>query len=135
MVNHYQNKQEGFLGWLVAQPTKHRMTFSELTVEELEEFGVAMERLEKALKSAYDTMFPDDPVEVVYLVRLGESTLARPAEWHVHCHMLPRTVSMKRKCEGWEIQKCSERGIKPEPSRSEMEELMTRIRHQLAGQN
>jgi diadenosine tetraphosphate (Ap4A) HIT family hydrolase len=135
MVNHYQNMQEGFLGWLVAQPVNHRMTFSDLTTGELEEFGVAMERLEKALTRAYDTMFPDDPVEIVYLVRLGESTLARPAEWHVHCHMLPRTASMRKKCEGWEIQKCRERGVKPEPSRLEIEELMTGIRLHLADQN
>ena len=131
MVNHYQNKEEGFLGWLVAQPVEHRMTFSDLTKIELEEFGVSMQRLERALKRAYDSMFPNDIVEIVYLVRLGESTLATPAEWHVHLHVLPRTFSMRKKCDGWDIHKCRERGIRPEPSKPEIEALMTRIRQYL----
>ncbi len=135
MVNHYQDTQERFLGWLVMQPTKHRMTSSEMTKEELEEFGVVAERLEDALKRSYDAMSPDDRVEIVYMVRLGESTLATPADWHLHCHLLARTASMKQKCEGWDIQKCRERGVKPPPSRLEIEELMTRIRGELKNLN
>jgi diadenosine tetraphosphate (Ap4A) HIT family hydrolase len=129
MVNHYQNKEEGFLGWLVAQPLKHRMTFSEMSREELEEFGIVMERLEKALRDSYNAMYPTDPIEIVYLTRLGESTLVKPAEWHVHVHMLPRTASMRGKSEGWEIWKCRERRVKPPPSEAEIEQLMTKIRH------
>lgn len=93
MVNHYQNKDESFLGWLVSQPIKHRMTFSEMSIQELEEFGVSMERLEKALRSAYNRMYTQDPIEIVYLTRLGKSTLPRPTEWHVRVHMVPRTMS------------------------------------------
>ena len=66
------------------QPIEHRMTSSEMTNEELEEFGVASERLETALKAAYDAMHSSDQIEIVYLVRFGESTLARPADWHLH---------------------------------------------------
>ena len=100
MVNHYQDEKERFLGWLVMQPIEHRMTSSEMTSEELQEFGVASERLETALKTAYDAMHSSDQIEIVYLVRLGESTLARPTEWHLHCHMVPRTSSMRKRCEG-----------------------------------
>ncbi len=131
MVNHYQNKEESFLGWLVMQPVEHRMTASEMTRWELEEFGVVAERLEGALKRSLDAMFPDDPVGIVYMVRLGESTLASPAEWHLHCHMVPRTASMKQRSEGWEVWKCRERGVKPAPTGVEIEELMMRIRHRL----
>ncbi len=135
MVNHYQDEKEGFLGWLVIQPIKHRMVSSEMTNEELEEFGVATKRLENALRTAHDAMNPSDQIELVYLVRLGESTLAKPAEWHLHCHMVPRTSSMRKKCEGWDIQKCRERGVKPAPSKREIEELMRGVRRQLDALN
>lgn len=131
MVNHYQNKEETFLGWLVSQPIEHRMTFSEMSTEELEEFGVVMERLEKTLKSAYNTMYPHDPIEIVYLTRMGESTLPRPTEWHVHLHMVPRTISMKGKSEGWEIQKSRERGVRGPPSEADINKLMDKIRRSL----
>ena len=131
MVNHYQDEKERFLGWLVMQPIKHRMVSSEMTNEELREFGVASGRLEAALKTAYDAMHPSDQIEIVYLVRLGESTLARPAEWHLHCHMVPRTSSMRKRCEGWEIQKCRERGVKASPSKGEIEQLMRSIKRQM----
>ncbi len=80
MVNHYQDQNESFLGWLVMQPVEHRMTASEMTRPELEEFGVVSERLETALRRSLDAMVPDDPVGIVYLVRLGESTLATQPE-------------------------------------------------------
>jgi diadenosine tetraphosphate (Ap4A) HIT family hydrolase len=131
MVNHYQNKAESFLGWLVMQPVEHRMRASEMTRRELEEFGVVSERLEDALRLSLDAMFPDDHVGIVYVVRLGESTLATPTEWHLHYHMVPRTVSMKQKSEGWEVWKCRERGVKPAPSSVEIEELMSSMRRQL----
>ncbi len=131
MVNHYQDKDESFLGWLVMQPVEHRMAAREMTRLELEEFGVVSERLEGALRWSLDAMFPDDPVRIVYMARLGESTLAIPAEWHLHCHMVPRTASMKQRSEGWEVWKCRERGVKPAPTRVEIEELMTSIRRLL----
>ncbi len=131
MVNHYRDKKERFLGWLVVQPIKHRMVSSEMTNEELEEFGIVTARLENALKTAFDAMHPTDRVEIVYLVRLGESTLARPALLHLHYHMVPRTSSMKQRCEGWEIQKCRERDVKVAPSRTEIEELMKGISRHL----
>ncbi len=131
MVNHYQNKEESFLGWLVMQPVEHRMTSSEMTMRELEEFGVVSERLEGALRRSLDAMVSDDPVGIVYLVRLGESTLATPTEWHLHWHMVPRTASMKQRSEGWEVWKSRERGVKPAPTGVEIEELMMSIRRRL----
>jgi len=131
MVNHYQDEKEAFLGWLVMQPIKHRMAFSELTADESQEFGVAANRLENALKMAHDALRPTDLIEIVYLVRLGESTLAEPAEWHLHCHMVPRTFSMRKRCEGWDIQRCRERGVRPAPSKGDIEELMRGIKRQV----
>ena len=129
MVNHYSNQKERFLGWLVVQPNQHRTRMSELTVEELREFGIIAQRIEDALVTTYNASHVDDMIEIVYLVRLGESTLGERAEWHLHWHLVPRTSSVKHKCEGWDILKCRERGLKPAPSRSEIEELMNRLRH------
>ncbi len=131
MVNHYSNQKERFLGWLVVQPIQHRMRMSELTTDELKEFGLIAQRLEDALVTTYNASHVDDKIEIVYLVRLGESTLVRRAEWHLHWHLVPRTSSMKRKCEGWEIVKCRERGLKPTPSRLEIEEQMNLLRRAL----
>jgi diadenosine tetraphosphate (Ap4A) HIT family hydrolase len=132
MVNHYSNQKERFLGWLVVQPIQHRMRMSEMTVEELKEFGIMAQRLEDALVTTYNASHAHDKIEIVYLVRLGESTLGEgAAEWHLHWHLVPRTFSMKRKCEGWDIVKSRERGLKPAPSRSEIEELMNRLRYAL----
>jgi diadenosine tetraphosphate (Ap4A) HIT family hydrolase len=131
MVNHYSNHEERFLGWLVVQPNHHRMRMSELTVEELKEFGIMVQRIEDALVTTYNASHLDDMIEIVYLVRLGESTLGERAEWHLHWHLVPRTSSMKHKCEGWEIVKCRERGVKLAPPRSEIEDLMNRLRHAL----
>jgi diadenosine tetraphosphate (Ap4A) HIT family hydrolase len=100
MVNHYSNQSERFLGWLVVQPIQHRMRMSELTVGELKEFGIMAQRLEDTLFTTYNALYVDDKIEIVYLVRLGESTLGERAEWHLHWHLVPRTSSMKQKCEG-----------------------------------
>jgi len=101
---------------------------SEVTVGELREFGVTVQRLEDALFTTSNAWYVDDKIEIVYLVRLGESTLGEKAEWHLHWHLVPRTSSMKHKCEGWDIVKSRERSIKPAPSRSEIEEQMNRLR-------
>ncbi len=129
MVNHYSNQRERFLGWLVLQPIQHRMRMSEMTSEESKEFGIMAQRLENALVTTYNASHADDKIEIVYLVRLGESTLGERAEWHLHWHMIPRTFSMKHKCEGWDIVNCRERGLKPAPSRLEVEHQMNRLRH------
>lgn len=131
MVNHYSNQKERFLGWLVIQPIKHRMRMSELTVEELKDFGIMVQRLEDALVTTYNASHVDDRIEIVYLVRLGESTLGEGAEWHLHWHLVPRTSSMKHKCEGWDIVKCRERDLKPAPTALEIEEQMSRLRQAL----
>jgi diadenosine tetraphosphate (Ap4A) HIT family hydrolase len=131
MVNHYSNEKERFLGWLVVQPIQHRMRMSELTLEELKDFGIMAQTLEDALVTTYNASHLEDRIEIVYLVRLGESTLGERAEWHLHWHLVPRTSSMRHKCEGWEIVKCRERGLKPEPSKSEIEEQMKHLRQVL----
>jgi diadenosine tetraphosphate (Ap4A) HIT family hydrolase len=103
----------------------------EMTVEELEEFGIMAQRLEEALVATYNASHADDKIEIVYFVRLGESTLGEGAEWHLHWHMIPRTSSMKHKCEGWDIVKCRERGSRPTSSKAEIEEQMNGLRRVL----
>jgi diadenosine tetraphosphate (Ap4A) HIT family hydrolase len=107
------------------------MHTSELTVEELKEFGIMVQRLENALVTTYNASHVDDKIEIVYLIRLGESTLGARAEWHLHWHLVPRTSSLKGKCEGWDIVKCRERGLKPTPSIVEIEGLMNGLRRGL----
>lgn len=131
MVNHYSDQKERFLGWLVVQPIQHRVRMSEMTIEELKEFGIVAQSLEDALVATYNASHVNDEIEIVYLFRLGESTLREGAKWHLHWHLVPRTSSMKQKCEGWDVVKCRERGLKPAPSRLEIEELMNRLRHAL----
>jgi diadenosine tetraphosphate (Ap4A) HIT family hydrolase len=131
MVNHYSDQKERFLGWLVVQPIRHRVRMSEMTIEELEEFGIVAQKLEDELVTTYNASHVDDKIEIVYLVRLGESTLGEGAEWHLHWHMVPRTSALKGKCEGWDIVKCRERGLKPAPSRAEIEGLMNGLRRAL----
>jgi len=131
MVNHYSNNEERFLGWLVVQPIQHRMRMSEMTINESKEFGIMVQRLENALVTTYNASHADDKIEIVYLVRLGESTLVERAEWHLHWHLVPRTSSLKGKCEGWDIVKSRERGLRPAPSRLEIEEQMNLLRHAL----
>lgn len=128
MVNHYSNLKERFLGWLVIQPIHHRMRMSELTVEELRDFGRVAQRIENALITTYIESHLDDKIEIVYLVRLGESTLGEGAEWHLHWHLVPRTSSLKKKCEGWDILNCRAKGLKPAPSRPEIEQQMNELR-------
>ena len=128
MVNHYSNQKEKFLGWLVIQPIQHRRRMSELTANELRDFGPIAQHVENALVTTYNTSHPDDKIDIVYLVRLGESTLGEEAEWHLHWHLVPRTASMKKRCEGWDILNCREKGLKPAPSRTEIEQQMNALR-------
>lgn len=125
MVNHYQDQRDRFLGWLILQPIEHRMSASEMSPEELKEFGIASERVERALIQAYNIVYPTDKVEIVYLARLAESTLGELPEWHLHWHMTPRTPTMKKNCVlGWNIEKCRWKGVKLNPSISEIESFM-----------
>ena len=128
MVNHYSNLKERFLGWLVIQPVHHRMRMSELTANELRDFGSVAQRVENALVTTYNVSHMNDKIEIVYLVRLGESTLGEKAEWHLHWHLVPRTSSMKKSCEGWDILNCRRKSLKPAPSRTEIEQQMDALR-------
>jgi len=132
MANHYQDSRDRFLGWLVLQPKKHRVDSSEMTSRELREFGGVSQRLETALKRACDSMFFGDRVEIVYVVRLAESTVERRPQWHLHWHMIPRTRSMGRMgALGWNIGKARRMAKKRNPTAYEIQALMDRIRASL----
>ena len=107
------------------------MLMSELSENELRDFGRVAQRLENVLVTTYNASNMDDKIEIVYLVRLGESTLGKGAQWHLHWHMIPRTSSMKKKCEGWDILNCRAKGLKPAPSRNEIEKQMDALRIRL----
>jgi len=104
---------------------------SDLTAAELKDFGPIVQRLELALVRAYNASHPKDKIELVHLVRLGESTLGEKAEWHLHWHMVPRTSSTKPELAGWDIVKSRGRRLKRPPSRVEIEAIMDRLRREL----
>ena len=115
MVNHYKG-EDRFLGWLVLQPIEHRVGSSQMCEDELKEFGIVSERLEKVLIQVCNTMHPNDTVDLVYLVRFAESVLEEPLEWHIHWHMIPRTKAMKEKgAVGWNIAKWRIKILKTDP--------------------
>lgn len=93
MVNH-NGGSEAFLGWLVMQPRQHRTKLSEFTDEELREFGIQTQRLEKALCETWSKVQPNDPIKRVYVALFSESALQKDAYWHIHFHVVPRTKSI-----------------------------------------
>jgi diadenosine tetraphosphate (Ap4A) HIT family hydrolase len=90
MINHYGGS-EGFLGWLVIQPRQHRMKLSELTDEELCEFGVHIKHVESELCQAWTKLRPNDNIERVYVALFFESAFEKDNYWHIHIHIVPRT--------------------------------------------
>jgi diadenosine tetraphosphate (Ap4A) HIT family hydrolase len=93
MVNHYAG-EEGFLGWLVMQPKEHFMELSEFAKKELEEFGIQLKRLEKAIQQVWKELKQDDSVERIYVILFFESGLEKDELWHIHFHVIPRTKSI-----------------------------------------
>ena len=84
-LNHY-NGYEGFLGWLILSPIKHREKLSELTPEETKGLGGHIRNVEIVLKKYWDEQFRNDEFWKIYVVSFSESK-----GYHLHFHLIPRT--------------------------------------------
>jgi diadenosine tetraphosphate (Ap4A) HIT family hydrolase len=151
ILNHYRAAQ-GYLGWLVLQPCAHRDEIADLTESEASSLGLHVKRVDAALRSFWNTTFPDDPIERVYFVYFFESPfdLPAPPNYHLHLHAIPRTTRIGRELReqsgggssinAWEIYKLQRTGKIPEryerpsgdtwPAASE---LVNYLRRELAG--
>jgi diadenosine tetraphosphate (Ap4A) HIT family hydrolase len=94
VLNHYAGL-EGFLGWMALQPKYHRMTFAQLTDEELKTLGSNLRTIDTLLTEYWQENFKNDPVERVYVVYFFESVFDEPSsKFHLHIHLIPRFMSL-----------------------------------------
>ncbi len=96
ILDHYGGG-EGFLGWMILQPTYHRKDLGELTVIEASTMGLHIQDVNNALQKYWQRVFPDDPIKRMYIVHFHEGVFGNvdgnePADdWHFHIHLIPRT--------------------------------------------
>jgi len=88
-ILHHSTGDEGFLGWLVLQPYKHRRNLCDFSREEAREFGEVVGMIEKSLDAYWRKEFPEDPLERVYVACFYESSS------HLHLHIVPRPKSFE----------------------------------------
>jgi len=87
MLNHYQNDEQGFLGWLALQPELHTEQWDDLEDEELQALGLNIKRIKQALRK----YFSEDSVKRIYVIYLFESPFDEPpGQHHLHIHLIPR---------------------------------------------
>jgi diadenosine tetraphosphate (Ap4A) HIT family hydrolase len=95
ILNHYQQEDQGFLGWLALQPKYHRMEWEELTRRELKTLGPNITRVKQALREYWQKHFSADCVKRVYVTYLFESPFDEPpGEYHLHIHLIPRFAKL-----------------------------------------
>ncbi len=87
MLNHYGGT-EAFLGWLAMQPVKHSIALACLSDREAKALGPNIKRVETCLRSVWEGIHPDDPIERVYVAYFLESS-----GYHLHVHLIPRVRS------------------------------------------
>ena len=120
VANHYWGG-EGFLGWLALQPRRHCMRLEDLCDSEAREMGAAIRELTKGLKNHWKKEWPEDRLDRVYVTYFFESVFDNnPTEYHLHIHLIPRTLKMRSlvSTEGsincWEIYRISKMDGFPE---------------------
>ncbi len=89
MLNHYQNREQGFLGWLALQPELHTEQWDDLEDEELQALGLNIKRIKQALRKC----FPKDSIKRIYVVYFFDWH-EQPSEYHLHIHLIPRFASL-----------------------------------------
>jgi len=101
-VNHYGGP-EGFLGWVVLQPRLHVGDMADLSAGEAASMGKSIRCVGRALREYWRVSFNDDPIERVYVMYFHESVFGiaeqsqlSQDEWHLHLHLIPRTVRLGR---------------------------------------
>ena len=87
MLNHYQDKEQGFLGWLALQPELHTEQWDDLEDDELQALGLNIKRIKQAVRKH----FSGDKVTRIYVIYLFESPFDEPpGKHHLHIHLIPR---------------------------------------------
>jgi hypothetical protein len=130
-INHYGG-EEGYLGWIALQPICHRMSFAELTDDELTALGPNIKSGTEALLGWNQ----EDPVERVYVTYFFEYT---NDGWHLHLRLIPRFKSMCEASWAWEVWKANKLVSFPERYkrtsagyRRDVDQLMGHLRSHLA---
>ena len=91
MLNHYQNDEQGFLGWLVLQPELHTEAWDDLENTELKALGPNIKRIKRAMRKH----FSEDNVMRIYVIYLFESPFDEPpGQHHLHIHLIPRFAKL-----------------------------------------
>ena len=89
ILNHYQQKDQGFLGWLALQPELHTENWGDLEDEELQALGPNIKQVKQALREYWKEHFPKDKVKRIYVVYLFDWD-ELPSQFHLHIHLIPR---------------------------------------------
>jgi len=107
-IVHQYAGSEGFLGWLILQPKKHRRWICELEPNEINALGRNMKIVQEALRKCWPKLFNEDKnehkIERIYVVCFSES---KPH--HIHFHIIPRTKKLANLLTdpGWSIYQVS----------------------------
>ena len=93
VLNHYNDYQQGFLGWLILQPYYHRMEWSDLTTEEAMTLGTNICKIDNTLRRYWEINFKDDTIKRLYVTYFHEGIFDMPKQnpYHLHIHLIPRT--------------------------------------------
>ena len=105
ILNHFGGG--GFLGWLVLQTKFHRMDLAELCSQEIAAFGKNIQLIDKVLRLYWSEIYPDDPIERLYIIYFFESRFVPSEHEHLHCHLIPRTRKLGKNNKGdykpWDV--------------------------------
>jgi diadenosine tetraphosphate (Ap4A) HIT family hydrolase len=83
------------------------MDLADLTASEAASLGVHIRNVDQALRQYWSARFEKDPIQRVYVAYFHESVFgfsdsnAQSQEWHMHFHIIPRTVELGRVLRGF----------------------------------
>jgi len=86
ILNHYRGS-EGFLGWLALQSGKCGKQLSDLKESESMALGPNIQDIEINLRKYWESHFPKDPMERMYVLYF--------AEYSLHFHLIARPKSIR----------------------------------------
>lgn len=71
--------------------------FAELGGNELAAWVTTVQAVDRALTTCWRRTFPNDPLELVYVVYVFESEVdPTPTKHHMHIHLIPRCLSLRQ---------------------------------------
>lgn len=108
ILNHYGG-EEGYLGWLALQPNRHVMAFSDLSDKELEQFGLIIAKVDRALSDYWKRTFPGDAVKRLYINYFFEADDG----YHLHLRLIPRFATMDKRLGAWNVPDATKSALFP----------------------